>query len=210
MIKRTLFVVLVLLVSYFIVFLFGDTFAYSYDIDNSLLFYKNNRDELESDIKKYISSVDDYIVPNSSFLMCDYLDCNYDFLVYFAMDYVTGNYEYYIDRVISGNSYSYLDRDMNQDTTNLYVLKSDLYNITDKYFGVRDFYIINDNVKLEDDYVSLIDYTSRRFDLSIIDVDVVSNDFDVSASVLYENDVKYLYTFKNIDGVLKIKNIEVL
>ena len=41
---------------------FNNSYAYSYDIDNSILFYKDNYFELESDIKKYISNIDDYII----------------------------------------------------------------------------------------------------------------------------------------------------
>ena len=73
--------------------MFDSSYAYSYDIDNLVLFYKEDYKELGSDIKKYISNIDDYIIPNSRYLYGDMLVDNYDFLVYFASDYVINNRE---------------------------------------------------------------------------------------------------------------------
>ena len=174
------------------------TFSYSYDIDKTNLFYNEDKNQLKEDLQVYIDFVDDYIIPNSSYEMSYYLNENYDFLIYFAMDYILDNYEYYNDKII------YKDN-------NKYISIEEIYNITDKYFGVRDFYILVDNIIVDDNgYVELFDYNEVVFDLSIINIDLISSGNQVNAIVLYENEVKYSYLFDNINGVLKIKNIEVL
>lgn len=192
--KRFLFVSLVIVVSCCFISVLNDTYAYSYEIEDGVLFYKSDTLELESDISEYISYIDDYIVPNSSFEMSDYLDENYDFLVNFAMDYVINNREYY-------SEYIYEDK----------ILVSVIYDITYKYFGKRDFYV-DGVIKVDDlEYVSLVDYNEKRFRLVIQDVSITSDsETFVSAVVSYDNEVKYNYLFKVIDGVLKIRNIEVL
>ena len=73
--------------------LLDSSYAYSYGTNNMVLFYKDDLFELENDIKKYISNIDDYIIPNSRYLYGDMLVDNYDFLVYFASDYVINNRE---------------------------------------------------------------------------------------------------------------------
>ena len=196
--ERILLLGLVVLVSYFFIDMPRGTFSYSYDIDKTNLFYNEDKNQLKEDLQVYIDFVDDYIIPNSSYEMSYYLNENYDFLVYFAMDYILDNYEYYNDKII------YKD-------TNKYISIEEIYNITDKYFGVRDFYILVDNIIIDDnDYVELFDYNEVLFDLSIINIDLISSSNQVNAIVLYENEVKYSYLFDNINGVLKIKNIEVL
>lgn len=193
--ERVFILVLFLLVSFFLVDMTKDTYSYSYDIDKTVLFYSDDINELESNIKEYISIIDNYLIPNSSFDMSYYLDENYDFLVNFAIDYILGNIEYYQSDLVIIDNEKYIDIE-------------NIYNITDKYFGVRDFYILNGNIKGE--YIELANYNELEFNLSIIDVEVISNSDEIVASVLYENNVKYNYLFDDVNGVLKIKNIEVL
>ena len=126
---------LLFLVGYFSDNLINDTYSYSYDIVKTNLFYNEDKNQLKEDLQVYIDFVDDYIIPNSSYEMSCYLNENYDFLVYFAMDYILDNYEYYSEKIIyKGN--------------NKYISIEEVYNITDKYFGVRDFYILIDGAKL--------------------------------------------------------------
>ena len=194
--KERIFVLgLFLLVSFFLVDMTKGTYSYSYDIDKAVLFYNDDTEKLENDIKEYIGVIDNYLISNSSFDMSYYLNENYDFLVNFAIDYILGNIEYYHENIVIIDNENYIDIE-------------NIYNITDKYFGVRDFYILNSNVNGE--YIQLINYNELEFNLSIVDVVVVSNSSEIVASVLYENNVKYNYLFDNVNGVLKIKNIEVL
>lgn len=68
--------------------IFNVSYSYSYNIDNSVLFYKSNYEELGNDMKIYIGYIDDYVIPNSSYLYGDNLIENYDFLINFALDYM--------------------------------------------------------------------------------------------------------------------------
>ena len=81
--------------------------------------------------------------------------------------------------------------------------------ITDKFFGERDFKIINSNVKIVDKYISIIDYNEDLFMEEIKDVSISEKDDYVIAKVIYDYD-KYLYTFYKKNNVLKIYDVEVL
>lgn len=193
-----------------IYFVTDNTYAYQYNVDNYTLFYKDNKDELESDIKKYIDDIDDLLIANSSYELSDNLSENYIFLVNFAMDYIINNYEVYKEKIIKLDKYKYIDRDLNEKIVDDYIDIEEIYNITFKYFGIKNFQIINDNVNIIDNYISLTDYTERRFKLKISSISISYDNNKVLANVLYDNDCKYLYTFNNYNNVLKINNIEVL
>lgn len=193
-----------------IYFVTDNTYAYQYNVDNYTLFYKDNKDELESDIKKYIDDIDDLLIANSSYELSDNLSENYIFLVNFAMDYIINNYEVYKEKIIKLDKYEYVDRDLNKKIVDDYIDIEEIYNITFKYFGIKNFQIINDNVNIIDNYISLTDYTERRFKLKISFISISYDNNKVLVNVLYDNDCKYLYTFNNYNNVLKINNIEVL
>ena len=193
-----------------IYFVTNNTYAYQYNVDNYTLFYKNNKDELESDIKKYIDDIDDLLIANSSYELSDNLSENYIFLVNFAMDYIINNYEVYKEKIIKLDKYEYVDRDLNEKIVDDYIDIEEIYNITFKYFGIKNFQIINDNVNIIDNYISLTDYTERRFKLKISSISISYDNNKVLVNVLYDNDCKYLYTFNNHNNVLKINNIEIL
>lgn len=190
--------------------LLDNSYAYSYNIDNSVLFYKDNHLELENDIRKYISNIDDYILPNSSYLYGDKLVDNYDFLVYFASDYVINNREYYSNYIKNYNECSYLNKRGIDSYTYDYIDINKLYDITDFYFGIRDFIIINDDVCINDNYISLIDYTSDIYNFEIIDINIVDFEDDIKVVISYDNGDSYLYLFDNVNNVLKLKNIEAM
>lgn len=62
----------VFIVSIFItilILIINNSYAYQYDdlIHNYTLFYKEDKEELTSDIKEYISQIDDILIPNSNF-----------------------------------------------------------------------------------------------------------------------------------------------
>ena len=190
--------------------LLGSTMAYSYEMDKSVLFYKENIEELESDIKVYLDYIDDYLIVNSSYLYSDKLAYNYDFLVHFALDYILGNKEYYIDNIRQSDECTYMTKEGIFGITRDYVEIDMIYEITNFYFGINDFLIINDDVCLMDGYVSLSDYTGDVFELEINDVLVDANGNDIDAFVTYDNDIKYLYSFYNDNNILKLVNVEVV
>lgn len=208
--KNVLFSILIVLVIIAIVLIVANSsFAYEYKNDNYMLFYKDDNVELENDIKLYLSRIDDYLIPNSSYLYSDILVDNYDFLTNFALDYIINNREVYYDKIVELDNYVYYDINYKEKNTKKYIDIEEIYKITDKYFGIRDYSIINDNINIKNNYISLSDYTDRLFSLDIINVDVSFNDNTVIAIVTYDSLDKYKYTFKNINNVLKIYNIEV-
>lgn len=187
------------------------TYAYQYKIkDNYTLFYKTNTEELKSDIIKYIGSIDDYLIPNSNFELSDTLKENYTFLVNFAIDYIINNNEKYQDKIVQKESYEYIDRNLNLKNTKDYIEIEEIYKITEKYFGIRDFQILNNDIKIIDNYISLTDYTDMVFELKILKIDIIIKNNQVLATITYENNNEYLYIFDNEKNLLKINNIEVL
>lgn len=188
----------------------NDSFAYSYLLDKSVLFYKEDVNELKSDICDYLEELDDIIIPNSSFLYSDVLGDNYDFLVNFAIDYVLHHKEAYQDEIKTMDFYSYYDRDGNFLKTNQYVAVDVIYEITDRFFGIRDFVMIHDNAVIRDGYLSLSDYSKDDFNLEIQDVSIQIVDNMVLARVSYAGHFQYVYTFSNVNKILKIRNVEVI
>ena len=70
--------------------------------------------------------------------------------------------------------------------------------------------VLNYDVCVDDEYVSLSEYASDRIEAEIRDVKVDVNGNDVDAFVTYDNDFKYLYSFYNDNNVLKLVNVEVV
>lgn len=190
--------------------IFNNTYAYPYDIDNSVLFYKDNYDELSNDIKLYLSNIDDFIISNSSYMYGDKLIDNYDFLVYFATDYIINNREYYSEFINNYDKCMYIDKGGINNYTYDYVDMNKIYEVTDFYFGIKDFIIINDDVCVKNNYLSLIDYTNDIFNFKIVDVDVNGNKDRINAIVYYDNGDKYIYSFDNINNILKLRNVGVV
>ena len=192
-----------------VVFVSKGSFAYEYQNDNYTLFYKEDYNQLKEDIKIYLTNIDDYLVPNASYLYSDILTNNYDFLTNFALDYITFNKEEYQDKITRLNEYTYKNVNNKELITDEYIDIEEIYKITDKYFGIRKYYIINDNVNILDNYISLSDYTDRVFNKEIKDITVSNEGNLIVAKVTYNNDDIYKYSFKIIDNVLKIYNVEV-
>lgn len=209
-VRNWIFIGVVIIVLMLTIVSTRNTFAYSYEIDDSVLFFDYDQEVLEENIKKYLEDLDDLLIVNSRFELSDLLVENYDFLVYFALDYVLMYHEIYRDILVEKDIYYYVNRDLETLNTNLYISLEEIYKITDQYFGVRDFQVVNADVLVIDDYISLVDYTKRKFSLDIERVQVSIQENYVLATVYYENDVCYLYTFENQNNVLKIRNIEVL
>lgn len=190
--------------------IFNTSFAYTYNLEESTLFYEEDTERLEEKIKIYLNDIDDLLIVNSSFDLSDTLSYNYDFLVYFAIDYILKYKENFQDKIVTLQNYSYTTIEGYEEENNQYIPLEEIYKITDKYFGIKNFEIINDNVKIVNNYISLTDYTTSIFSLKINDISVQIKENQVLATVNYEMNTTYLYTFENQNNVLKIKNIEVL
>ena len=77
---KVLFVFILIIVMVIMKNYISNTFAYSYDLENTTLFYDDNKEILEEKIKTYLSDIDDMLIVNSSFEYNDILKYNYDFL----------------------------------------------------------------------------------------------------------------------------------
>lgn len=209
--NRILFIS-VLLVSIVIIGnnVFHETYAKSYDLVKTNLFFYNDINRMEDNIKNYLLSIDGLLVANSSFEYSSILSNNYDFLINFACSYVLDNQEYYVDEIKLGDSFGYRDKNNNINETNKYISLDIIYEITDKYFGIRDFNVINSNVKVMNNYISLGYYEKSAFMGEIEDIDIRVDDNFLVATVEYNTGNMYLYTFRNCNNVLKIYNVEVL
>lgn len=186
------------------------TYGYELDFSNYTLFYKENTNELKDDLKKYISSIDDILISNSKFEYSNILIDNYDFLTYFALDHVLENYEYYKNEIIELDKHSYLTKDGLIKETNKYINIDVIYKITSKYFNVNYYQIINKDVNIIDNYISLINYSDIYFDLVIQDIFVEINNDYINVIVNYENNNKYKYVFVKKNNILYLFNLEVI
>lgn len=186
----------------------SNTWAYQ-DDENYVLFYNDNTDVLEDDIKYYISKIDDYLLPNSSFIYSDILTENYDFLTNFALDYIINNRTYYNDKIVILDNYTYYDKHHNSKNTNEFINKQEIYKITNMFFGIKDYVILNDNINIINDYISLTDYNEAIFNSQINNVEINNDGNYLKCVAYYDSGDRYNYIFKNNDNILKLYNIEV-
>lgn len=196
----------------FIVFnIFKNTYAYDYKDYDYTLFYKDNESELTEDIKKYISGIDYLIYNNSEFSTYETLNDNYEFMVNFAIDYISMNKYKYKDNIVLLEPYKYLDKHHNNKVTNEYIDIDTIYDVTNKYFGVKDFTILNNNINIIDKYISLSGTTKNKINLEIDSASISKDNDIITAAIKYKNDSEtdYIYTFKINNNILKIYNVEV-
>ena len=77
--------ILIIIIALIVTYIMNNSLAYDYQITNYTLFNKDNLEELKNDIKIYIDDIDDYLIPNTSYLYSDILTENYDFITNFAL-----------------------------------------------------------------------------------------------------------------------------
>lgn len=186
------------------------SYAYTDNYDYTL-FYKEDNKELENNIKVYLNDIDYLIYNNSDYTSYNTLSDNYEFMVNFALDYISINKDKYKDNIVIKDNYNYIDRYNNHLSTNEYISIDTIYDITYKYFGKKDFIILNDNVNIIDNYISL---SSNKFIVPNLEINKISISKDnniVIAKIKYNNDnnTTYNFIFDNIDGILRITNVEV-
>lgn len=175
----------------------NNSFAYEYKNEKYTLFYKDNMNELSNDISKFLDEIDNYILPNATYMYSNVLTENYDFLCNFAISYIINNREFFNDEI-------------KKEDNNFYVEKDLIYDITNKYFGIKDFQFINSNQLNKDGLILLEEYNGVLFNNKIVSVNAYKMYQYVNADVSYENGDNYRYIFKNNDGILKLYDVEVL
>ncbi len=206
--KSVAIIVILLGLGIFMAYITSSSFAYQYNVSNYNLFYKDDTSVLSNDIEHYIALIDDYLIPNSSYNYSEILTENYDFLTNFALDYIVNNKEAFSDKIVYLDKHTYYDKYGSVKETDEYININEIYKITSKYFGIRDYKIIGSNINIINNYVSLNDNGNGLFKGIIKDTKVVDNNDSVIAYVKYDNDNKFKYTFKNINNELKLYNIE--
>ena len=199
-----------------VVFLFVSLFRSSYakeeDINNiSFELYDNENIEiLEDNIRYFIDLVDKDIILNSSYNFSSNLNENYDFLTKFAISFVLNN-ESYFD-ITYGDNYNYIDDYGIQYVSNKYINIQDIYNVTNKIFGINYYYITDDNLIIDNDMVLLVDFDKKDMEMileDIINIDVSDNYYDVYVKYM-NNDLVYVYRFeKALNNRLYISNLNI-
>ena len=191
----------VIYITFMLIVLFNmisnSSFAYEYKNEKYTLFYKDNMNELSNDISIFLDEIDNYILPNATYMYSNVLTENYDFLCNFAISYIINNREIFNDEI-------------KMEDNNLYVEKDLIYDITNKYFGIKDFQFINSNQLNKDGLILLEEYNEVLFNNKIVSVNAYKMYQYVNADVSYENGDNYRYIFKNNDGILKLYDVEVL
>ena len=175
----------------------NSSFAYEYKNEKYTLFYKDNMKELSNDISIFLDEIDNYILPNATYMYSNVLTENYDFLCNFAISYIINNREIF-------------NNEIKKEDNNFYVEKDLIYDITNKYFGIKDFQFINRNQLNKDGLILLEEYNGVLFNNKIVSVNAYKMYQYVNADVSYENGDNYRYIFKNNDGILKLYDVEVL
>lgn len=199
-----------------VVFLFVSLFRSSYakeeDINNiSFELYDNENIEiLEDNIRYFIDLVDKDIILNSSYNFSSNLNENYDFLTKFAISFILNN-ESYFD-ITYGDNYNYIDDYGIQYVSNKYINIQDIYNVTNKIFGINYYYITDDNLIIDNDMVLLVDFDKKDMEMileDIINIDVFDNYYDVYVKYM-NNDLVYVYRFeKALNNRLYISNLNI-
>ncbi len=196
--KKLSILVLILLINCGLIFYMSkNSFALEYSADNPPLFYKDDLTQLSHDLENYINDIDDFLIPNGSFLYSNILSENYDALVNFAMAYVINNHNLYEDSITAYEDREYISLDI-------------IYDITYKYFGIRDFTIINRNTHFKDNNIALVLYNGVMMKANIKNIKAYKEYEYVVANVVYDNGDIYKYIFREIDGILRIYNVEVV
>lgn len=209
--KNKVLVIFIIIIMIFLChMLTKETYSFDYDNYDYTLFFNEDKNILTEDIKKYISDIDYIIYYNSNYELYDKLNNNYDFMVNFAIDYIVNNIDRYQDDIVLLDNYTYYDKYYNKITTNKYINIDKIYDITYKYFNVKDFIILNKNTNIINNYIALASSNYKNNYLKVKDVSLSINNDDIVCYVRYENnDSNYIYKFKNYNNVLKLENVGV-
>lgn len=207
--KLKAFIFFLIIIFFLVVMLINNTFAYHYESGSDVLFYKENNKEMSDDIEKYLKKMDKLFIINAKFEDAEILRDNYNYMVNFALSYILSQKEKYQESIKIRDLFSYYDVEYKKRETNQYIPLEILYQVTDNFFGVRDFVIMNDNVNIIDDDISLIEYNSTDFLNVMRKVTVTEKNGYVYADVKYDYG-EYVFVFYKKNNVLKLYNIEVL
>lgn len=199
-----------------VVFLFVSLFRGSYAKEENVnninleLYDNDNMEILKDDIKYFIDLVDEDIIVNSSYNFSSNLNENYDFLTKFAISFILNNESYF--NITYGDNYKYIDDYGNEYISNKYINVEDIYNVTNKIFGIYYYYITDNNLVINDDMVLLVDTNKGDMEMvleDIININYNNGSYDVYVKYM-DNDLVYVYRFeKSLDNRLYISNLSI-
>ena len=193
--------ILVVLISTLIIINNFNNKSYSLEDEISLnLTMKYHPESLESDLMKYIDLIDESIFASLNDIRYDFaLNEDYHFMTNFAINFIINHRKYYEPYIETLEPYFYEIYNVKYETDE-YISLDIIYDITSHIFNVKDYYIINDDVKVKDGVISLLDY-DNSVDMVIKEIEITRNNNDLlNVYVTYKDiDIKYCYTFK-IDG----------
>lgn len=199
--KNKIFVYSLFLVfmTFIFVSIFRDSYANIEEDKIKLDLYNNsNMEILKDDMLEFIDLVDDEIFVNSSFNMSSKLNENYDFLNNFVISFVLDNSEYFdVGYLNDGNSYISMDT---------------FYDITHRIFGVEYYYILDENIVMDDNVLLVRNNYVSDIEMEIDDViKILVNDGYYDVYVKYiDNELQYVYRFDIIsDNRLVISNLSI-
>ena len=194
----------IVFMTFILVSIFRDSYANIEEDKIKLDLYNNSNIEiLKEDMLYFIDLVDDNIFINSSFNMSNKLNENYDFLNNFVISFVLDNSEYF--------DIGYLDYNTKYNV-NSYISMDSFYDITYKIFGVEYYYIMDEDIVIDNNILLV-----RRNNISEIDmvieeiskIDVRDGYYDVYVKYV-DSDIEYIYRFDiGNDNRLYISNLSI-
>ena len=198
-----------------LMFFVGSSFALDEETINEIEMLENKELDIKleniedyDEVHKFIDLIDDSLIPTASFNMSDVLNDNYDFLSVFAINFILNNEEYYKNDIVYGENYVY-DSYGYKYETNKYIDINKIYDITYNILGKKDYYIVNDYLKIENNLVPLLLLNNYSFLMeidSIVDIVKFSEKYEVI--VKYKDiDITYKYIFEKLNDNYIINNI---
>ena len=195
-------------------FFVGSSFALDEETINEIEMLENKELDIKleniedyDEVHKFIDLIDDSLIPTASFNMSDVLNDNYDFLSVFAINFILNNEEYYKNDIVYGENYVY-DSYGYKCETNKYIDINKIYDITYNILGKKDYYIVNDYLKIENNLVPLLLLNNYSFMMeidSIVDIVKFSEKYEVI--VKYKDiDITYKYIFEKLNDNYIINN----
>lgn len=166
-------------------------------------------DDFESRLRKFIDLIDDEMLPRSSFLISSDLNENYEALVDFAIAFIIKHKDNYIDQIVLREEYVVNYRGV-EYKSNEFVNKDLIYKITNQVFGKKYFYITNEYLDNEMEFIPLIDVNQLE-NLMVIDkinIEYLNNSINVDVNYV-DVDFNYRYIFDKLDNRYVIRNIVV-
>lgn len=206
--KIVIFSLFFIFMTFIFVSIFRDSYAnVSEDMIRLDLYNNSNMDILKDDMLYFIDLVDENIFKNSSFNMSNKLNENYDFLNNFVISFVLDNSECF--DIIN------LNGEIELGTGNMvssFISMDTFYDITYKIFGVEYYYIMDEDIVIDNNILLVRRNNIDEIDMEIEEIskiDIGNGYYDVYVKYM-NNDIKYIYRFDiGSDNRLYISNLSI-